>query len=64
MPVLLILGEHDDACLPVHAFMGRSIPNVAHHVLAGAGHLTNLETPEAFNRLVAEFLDAHHARVS
>jgi pimeloyl-ACP methyl ester carboxylesterase len=64
MPVLLIVGEHDDACLPVHAFMGRTIPEAGHHVLPGAGHLTNLEAPEAFNRLVAEFLDSHVARFS
>jgi pimeloyl-ACP methyl ester carboxylesterase len=64
MPVLLIVGEHDDACLPIHAFMGGTIPNATHHVLAGAGHLTNLETPEAFNRLVAEFLDAHLTSVA
>ncbi len=64
MPVLLIVGEYDEACVPVHAFMGRTIPNAAHHVLPGAGHLTNLEGPEAFNRLVAEFLDAHVAKLS
>jgi pimeloyl-ACP methyl ester carboxylesterase len=64
MPVLLIVGEHDEACVPVHAFMGRTIPNVAHHVLPGAGHLTNLEAPEAFNQLVAEFLGAHLMRVA
>jgi pimeloyl-ACP methyl ester carboxylesterase len=64
MPVLLIVGEHDDACLPVHGFMGRTIPNAAHHVLPDAGHLTNLEAPEAFNRLVIQFLDAHAARFS
>jgi len=64
MPVLLIVGEHDEACVPVHAFMGRTIPSAAHHVLPGAGHLTNLEAPDAFNRLIAEFLDAHVARVS
>jgi pimeloyl-ACP methyl ester carboxylesterase len=64
MPVLLIVGEHDEACLPVHAFMGRTIPNATPHVLPGAGHLTNLETPEAFNQLVAEFLDAHLTKVS
>ena len=64
LPVLLIVGEHDEACISPHAFMGRTIPNVAHHVLPGAGHLTNLEAPEAFNRLVAEFLDAHIARLS
>jgi pimeloyl-ACP methyl ester carboxylesterase len=33
-------------------------------VLPGAGHLTNLEAPEAFNRLVIQFLDAHAARFS
>jgi pimeloyl-ACP methyl ester carboxylesterase len=64
MPVLLIVGEHDEACLPVHAFMGRTIPKASHHVLPGAGHLTNLETPEAFNRLVADFLDAYVATTS
>lgn len=57
MPVLLIVGEHDEACGPVHAFMGRTIPRAAHHVISGAGHLTNLEAPEAFNRLVADFLE-------
>jgi len=59
MPVLLMVGEHDGACLPVHEFMARAIPKASHHVLPAAGHLTNLETPEAFNRLVSEFLDAH-----
>jgi pimeloyl-ACP methyl ester carboxylesterase len=62
MPVLLIVGEFDEACVPVHAFMGRTIPNVASHVIPCAGHLTNLEAPEAFNRLLTEFLDAHVAR--
>ena len=64
LPVLLIVGEHDEACIPPHAFMGRTIPNAAHHVLPGAGHLTNLEAAEAFNRLVVEFLNAHLARFS
>ncbi len=64
VPVLLIVGEYDESCVPVHAFMGRNIPNVAQHMLPGAGHLTNLEAPEAFNRLVAEFLEAHLAKVS
>jgi pimeloyl-ACP methyl ester carboxylesterase len=64
-PVLLIVvGEHDQASVPVHEFMGRTILDVAHHVLPGAGHLTNLEAPEAFNPLVAEFLDGYLTRVS
>jgi pimeloyl-ACP methyl ester carboxylesterase len=64
MPVLLVVGEHDDACVPVHAFMARTIPKATHHVLPGAGHLTNLEAPEGFNRLVTEFLEAHLTSVS
>jgi pimeloyl-ACP methyl ester carboxylesterase len=64
MPVLLLVGEHDEACVPVHAFMGRTIPNAVHHVLPDAGHLTNLEAPDAFNCLVAEFLDARVVRFS
>jgi pimeloyl-ACP methyl ester carboxylesterase len=64
MPVLLIAGEHDEACLPVHAFMSRTIPKATHHVLPAAGHVTNLETPEGFNRLVTEFLGAHLTSVS
>src|SRR5215471_1101136 len=57
LPVLLIVGEHDEACISPHAFMGRTIPNVAHHVLPGVGHLTNLEAAAAFNHLVVEFLN-------
>ena len=51
MPLLLIVGEHDEGCLRVHAFMGRTIPNAARHVVAGAGHLTNLEAPEALTTM-------------
>jgi pimeloyl-ACP methyl ester carboxylesterase len=64
VPVLLVVGEQDQACVPVHAFMARTIPDAVHHVIPGAGHLTNLEAPDAFNRLVAEFLDAQVARFS
>lgn len=64
MPVLLVVGERDEACLPVHAFMSRTIPDANHHVFPSAGHLTNLEAPEAFNHLVADFRDAHLMRVA
>jgi 3-oxoadipate enol-lactonase len=33
------------------------IPNARMQVIAGAGHLTNLEKPDEFNRLVGDFLD-------
>jgi pimeloyl-ACP methyl ester carboxylesterase len=62
MPVLLMVGEHDEACIPVRAFMARTIRGAAHHVLPGVGHLTNLEAPQAVNYLVAEVLGSHLTR--
>jgi pimeloyl-ACP methyl ester carboxylesterase len=63
MPIPLMVGEHDEACVPVHALTARTIPNATHHVRTGARHLTNLEAPEAFNVPVAEFLEAHLAKI-
>ena len=48
----------------MHAFTGRTTPHAVHHVMSDAGHLTNVEALEAFNRLVAEFLQIHTARCS
>jgi 3-oxoadipate enol-lactonase len=33
------------------------IPNAHMQVIAGAGHLTNLERPGEFNRIVDRFID-------
>jgi len=57
IPTLLIVGEHDDPCVDVHAFMARPLPGARNVVLPGLGHLTNLEAPDTFNALVREFLD-------
>jgi hypothetical protein len=46
MQVLLIVGEHDHACVPVDAYIRRMIPNAVDHVLPGAGDLKNLEAPK------------------
>jgi pimeloyl-ACP methyl ester carboxylesterase len=56
VPALLIVGEHDEPCRKVHDFMARTIPGARHVVLAGLGHLTPLEAPARFNRLVTRFL--------
>jgi pimeloyl-ACP methyl ester carboxylesterase len=56
VPTLLIVGEHDEPCVRVHRFMADTIPGARHVVIAGAGHLTNLEAPAVFNRAVADFL--------
>ena len=58
VPTLLIVGEHDERCVKVHRFMADTIPGALHVVIPSAGHLTNLEAPDAFNRAVARFLRA------
>lgn len=56
VPTLLIVGEHDAPCLPPHDFMARTIRGSRHLTIPGAGHLTNLEAPAAFNAAVRRFL--------
>ncbi|MGD2113951.1 MAG: alpha/beta fold hydrolase [Acidobacteriota bacterium] len=57
VPTLVLCGA-EDALTPVAAAetLRDGIPGSRLEVLAGAGHLPNLETPEAFERAVAEFL--------
>ena len=56
VPTLLIVGEHDDPCVRVHAFMAKVLPRATALVIPGVGHLTNLEAPDVFNRAVRRFL--------
>ena len=56
VPTLLIVGEYDTPCLKVHRFLADVIPKAKHVVLGGAGHLTTLESPAAFNAAVVSFL--------
>jgi len=58
VPVLVIVGAHDKTSPPeVAADMAARIPDATLVVLPGAGHLSNLETPEAFNRALISFLE-------
>ncbi len=57
-PVLVLVGEHDAVTPPDEAReMARRIPNARVEVLPRAGHLSNLEAPEAFSAALAEFAD-------
>jgi len=59
VPVLVIVGAADKTSPPeVAAQMAEQIPNATLEVLPGAGHLSNLEVPEAFNRALIRFLGA------
>lgn len=57
VPTLVVVGEEDEITPPDQARrMQQRIPGSALEVIAGAGHLANLERPAAFNHLLSEFL--------
>lgn len=59
-PTLVLTGEHDRQPPPETArALADAIPGAEYVVLAGSGHLTNMEQPDAFNTAVLDFLDRH-----
>jgi len=56
VPTLLVTGDEDEACLDANLMLKRTIPSSALAVLPRTGHTVNLEEPDAFNALVADFL--------
>ena len=58
MPVLVAVGERDVACFrEMSAVLARRIPGAQYHMVAGAGHMINMEQPAAVNELLAAFLE-------
>lgn len=57
VPTLIVVGD-DDALTPVSESraMHTSIPGSRMEIVAGAGHLSNVERPAAFNHILSEFL--------
>jgi 3-oxoadipate enol-lactonase len=57
VPTLVLVGRDDALTPPALAEpLAKGIPGARLVVLEGAGHLSNLERPEAFNAAVREFL--------
>jgi pimeloyl-ACP methyl ester carboxylesterase len=56
-PTLILVGEEDEVTPPEEAHrMQRAIPGSEIAVIPAAGHLANLEQPEAFNQALRGFL--------
>lgn len=56
-PTLVITGSADLATTAAVAeALAAAIPNATSTVIAGAGHLSNIEQPEVFNRCLIDFL--------
>jgi 3-oxoadipate enol-lactonase len=62
-PVCLIFGEHDRLTPPtIGEEMLQALPNAELHVINDAGHLSNIEAPDAFNKILFRFLKSHQGR--
>lgn len=56
VPTLVIVGDQDQPFLAPSEYMAKKIAGARLAVIPGAGHSSNLDQPEAFNRLLREFL--------
>jgi pimeloyl-ACP methyl ester carboxylesterase len=56
VPVLVMAGDEDDHCIQPGVYLKKTIPRCGLSIFPKAGHTLNLEEPEMFNRIVAEFL--------
>lgn len=57
-PTLVLAAERDEIAPPKGMErMAAKIPDARYHCLPGAGHLANLERPDAFNAAIDAFLD-------
>jgi pimeloyl-ACP methyl ester carboxylesterase len=61
VPTLIITGDEDEPCLEPGLFMKRVIPTAGLVVMPKCGHTINIEEPDAFNRIVDNFLTAVEA---
>jgi 3-oxoadipate enol-lactonase len=65
VPTLVVVGEEDVVTPPSDAeFLAKNIPGVVLVTIPGAGHLTNIEKPAAFNAALETFLHRHADQAS
>lgn len=57
VPTLIVLGDKDEPFVAPCEYMARKIPGARLEIIRGAGHMSNVDQPEAFNRVVRDFLD-------
>lgn len=62
VPTLLVAGERDLASVETSFALSELLPAAKRVVVAGAGHVVNLEKPESFNEALRRFLSEIEAR--
>ncbi|PLS18791.1 alpha/beta hydrolase [Bacillus sp. M6-12] len=56
LPVLLVAGEYDQVIPPEKTFSVEK-PNIEHHLIHGAGHMSMYEKPEELIKAMKQFLE-------
>ena len=56
VPTLVIVGEKDEPYHGASQYMQTKIPGARLEIIPDAGHAANMDQPEAFNRVLLEFL--------
>jgi 2-succinyl-6-hydroxy-2,4-cyclohexadiene-1-carboxylate synthase len=59
LPVLAVAGDRDRKYAALAERIVAAMPNARTALVPGAGHAAQLEQPEAFSALLADFLDEH-----
>jgi pimeloyl-ACP methyl ester carboxylesterase len=57
VPTLVIVGDQDTPFIASCEYMAKKIPGARLEVIKDAGHSSNLDQPETFNRVLLAFLD-------
>ena len=58
VPTLVIVGDQDTPFLAPCEYIAKKIPGARLETIAGAGHSSNLDQPDQFNRVLRDFLDS------
>jgi pimeloyl-ACP methyl ester carboxylesterase len=58
VPTLVIVGDKDEPFIAPCEYMAKKIPGARLEVVKDAGHSSNLDQPDAFNRVFVDFLDS------
>lgn len=56
VPSLIVTGDDDEPCLAPALFMKKTIPDARLWIVPRTTHPVNLEEPDAFNRVVLDFI--------
>jgi 3-oxoadipate enol-lactonase len=63
VPSLVVIGDRDaEDQKQIASVLSRTIPDASELVLAGVGHVVNLESPKIFSEAVVKFLGQHAGR--